>query len=174
MARRKKHRKGKPNAAHRRHYSTRTGEGVNIDRLFIRGLIDDETYIRYLREYDRQTRQGQGLVAIGEIRNGKLAYRMTGQADRFYDTYFDSSVLELTSPQSSALVDSVLGKPPDYRRMMLQERKCHTMRDFCNAVYGKSDSGTWDIAGETEDLRLADDDETTLDSYLRKIEENEQ
>lgn len=169
---RKGKRKGKPHAAHKRHYSTVTGEGVNVDRLFVRGLMDGDTYLRYLREYDVQTRHGKGLVAIGEIRDGKLAYRMTRQEDRFYAPYYDFSLTEFASQPNVAALDSMLGDPPDYRRMMLQERTYPPIDEFCNAIFGKrGDADTWDITGESFDSSLADIDEMPLDSYLRMMED---
>ena len=175
MWRHSKHRKRKGNPKLRgkphRKFSKVTGEGINIDRLFVRGMVDVDTYLRYLHEYDIQTRHGNGLVAIGQLRNGRLDYAMTRQKDYFYDRVYDS-LSEPSSPQNMELVADFLGDPPDYRTMLLRERSDAPLDDLCNALYGTAGTmESWAIVGGTTDTSLADVPEEPIDGYLRTLED---
>lgn len=149
------------------------GEGQNLDSLFVAGKVDPDTYYRYLMEYGRTTSHGRGKVAVGKMVGGKLSYRMTEKEDYDYGaTYMDYGIMETSLEDVYETACSMLGDPPDYRRMMLQERTYHPMDEFCNAIFGKrGDADTWDITGESFDSSLADIDEMPLDSYLRMMED---
>ena len=86
MRRRKFHRKKEFRRSDRygRQISYKSGEGMNLDTLFLSGRIDDATYIRYLREFEEQQRHGRGRKAIARIVDGKTYYEMSDKEDYFY------------------------------------------------------------------------------------------
>ena len=86
MRRRKLHRQKEFRRSDRygRQISYKSGEGMNLDTLFLSGRIDDATYIRYLREFEEQQRHGRGRKAIARIVDGKTYYEMSDKEDYFY------------------------------------------------------------------------------------------
>ena len=105
-----------------RRVSWKNGEGMNIDTLFIRGRIDIDTYLRYLQEYERQTRHGKGHKAIGTIVDGKLTYRMTDREDYFNprDPFTPLPLFD-TSPDELAELFTSMDFTPDHRNLVVRE-----------------------------------------------------
>ena len=101
-------------------FSSTTGEGMNIDTLFLQGRIDDATYTRYLREFERQQMHGRGHKAYARIVDGRTYYEMSDKEDYFhllgYDQFF------LTHPIEDVFAVAAAALPiPDYRNSVVRE-----------------------------------------------------
>lgn len=144
-------------------YSNKTGEGVNIDRLFVRGKIDVDTYLRYLGEYERQMRHGKGKIAEGVLADGELYYRMTTKEDTFYpDNYPHLAV----PPSPKEMQEFLRGRQPKPVRMTGCFRQVHD-------VSGQVDcqGETWDATGTMSDQGVPDAGEFWVDGLLKVLED---
>lgn len=57
---------------------TKPPEGIKVDTLFLNGVMDGDTYYRYLRDYAKQIRRhGVAHRAVGTMKDGVLGYRFT-------------------------------------------------------------------------------------------------
>ena len=170
---RKSHRwKGKPRfERYGREIDFKSGEGMNLDTLFLQGRVDEYTYTRYLREFDRQQRHGVGYKAIAHIVGGKTYFEMSDKKDYFYGglNFDDWCLYHPIEEVFQAAADRL--PLPDYRHMVMREiEKSNDMRWIPHwgweSVVGERWLATGSMTMPPDDSAL----DESLDDYLKRVE----
>lgn len=156
-----------------RRVSWKNGEGMNIDTLFLRGRIDIDTYLRYLQEYERQTRHGKGHKAVGTIVDGKLYYKLTDKEDNNYNPLFGRPEDMLPSVEEvEDAVSAILPPAPDYRNAVVREVERGSCL-FYVPYEGEfsTPNSNWAVCGHDGTPSLDDGDEQCLDGLITALED---
>ena len=176
MGRKKWVRKGKPlSERYGRKISFKSGEGLNIDTLFLSGRLDADTYYRYLREFAEQQRHGTGCKAYAKIVGGKTYYEMSARKDYFYGgLHFDDWCL--SHPFEDVCDDAAEHLPiPDYRTLVIREvEKCKGMRWIPYNGWDTADGERWMPSGSMTMPPPESPFDESLDAYLKRVEEHPQ
>lgn len=167
--RRKRSRRGNPQPISERYgreINYATGEGMNLDTLFLKGMVDEYTYTRYLREFEVQQRHGTGRRAYARVVDGKIYYEMSERDDYFYggmvlDDLFHRHPFE----DICAMADEHLPLP-DLRNSVVRE-----LPPFKGNV-SNDVKHDWVICGSIESPMSDADFEEKLDRYLKSIEDD--
>ena len=142
-----------------------TGEGMNIDTLFLKGMVDEDTYARYLREFARQQRHGTGHKAYARVVDGKIYYEMSEREDYFYGGMgFDDLFHRHPFEEICAMANEHL-PVPDFRNSDVRE-----LPPFKGNV-SNDGQDDWGICGSIESPMSDAAFEEKLDRYLKTIED---
>lgn len=142
-----------------------TGEGMNLDTLFLKGRVDEDTYMRYLREFARQQRHGTGHKAYARIVDGKVYYEMSQRKDYFYGGMIPEDwCLHHPFEEVCAMADEHLPLP-DFRNSDVRE-----LPPFKGNV-SNDGQDDWGICGSLESTMSDAAFEEKLDRYLKTIED---
>lgn len=166
--RRKRSRRGKHQPISERYgreINFATGEGMNLDTLFLKGRVDADTYSRYLREFEEQQRHGTGHKAYARVVDGKIYYDMSEREDYFYrGMVFDDMFFCHPFEDICAIADEHLPLP-DFRNSVVRE-----LPPFKGNVSNEGQDD-WGICGTLESPMSDSDFEEKLDRYLESIED---
>ena len=143
-----------------------TGEGMNLDTLFLKGRVDADTYSRYLREFEEQQRLGIGHKAYARILDGKVYYEMSEREDYFYEGMgFDDWCLYHPLEEICAMANERL-PVPDFRNSLIRE-----LPPDKGYVSNEGKEG-WGICGSIGAPMSDSAFEESLDRYLKYIEDD--
>ena len=166
--RRKRSRRGKHQPISERYgreINFATGEGMNLDTLFLKGRVDADTYARYLREFEEQQRHGTGHKAYARVVDGNIYYEMSEREDYLYKGMgFDELFLHHPYEDICAIADEHLPLP-DFRNSVVRE-----LPPFKGNVSNEGQDD-WGICGTLESPMSDSDFEEAIDRYLKSIEE---
>ena len=154
-----------------RNFNTVTGDGMNIDTLFLQGRIDDYTYTRYLREFERQQLHGRGHKAHARVVNGITYYEMSDKEDYFLLPAYDQTFLE--HPIEDEFDAAAAALPiPDYRNMVVRETEGGKFL-FYNAYgcFETVEGERWMPSGSMSMPPPDSPFDESLDDYLKRVEE---
>lgn len=150
------------------------GEGMNLDTLWVTGRLDPDTYLHYLRQYERQTRRGCGCKGYGSVVNGRIYPKMSKTEDNHFMGFMGevSSLSKNEIDELSDTADRLYGQPPDYRRAVVRAiDKADTPVHVPYVGDFNLPSTSWAVCGHDQTPYPDDDDGQRLDGLLKDMEE---
>ena len=171
-----KRRRRKPIALrYGREINYKTGEGMNLDTLFLSCRVDDDTYVRYLREFEEQQRHGVGNRAFARIVDGKTYYEMSDKKDYFYKgmLFEDTSIYHPFDDVCEIAAEHL--PMPDYRSLAVREiEKCNGSVLYPNYGEVSVEGERWMPSGSMTMPPPDSPFDESLDDYLKRVEEHPQ
>lgn len=153
-------------------YSRKSGEGMNLDTLFLQGRIDPDTYARYLREFEEQQRHGRGRKAYATVVDGVLYYEMSDKEDYFYGGMpFTDFVVH--HPYEEVCDFAAEHLPlPDLRNSVIRETKRgRLLRNTAFGCWEWVEGERWMPSGTVSPTPSDSPFDDALDDYLKTLEE---
>ena len=152
-------------------YSRKSGNGMNIDSLFLQGRIDPDTYARYLREFERQQRYGKGKRAYAVVVDGVLYYEMSDKEDYFFGG------MPISDPVVHHPFDEICDCAaerlplPDYRNSVIRETEHGRMlRTTAFGCWEWVEGERWMPSGSVSPTPPDSPFEDALDDCLKELE----
>lgn len=153
-------------------YSRKSGEGMNLDTLFLQGRVDPDTYARYLREFEEQQRHGKGRKAYATVVDGVLYYEMADKEDYFYGGMpFEDLVLH--HPYEEVCDFAAEHLPlPDLRNSVIREtERGRLLRTTAYGCWEWVEGERWMPSGTVSPTPSDSPFGDALDDYLKTLEE---
>ena len=153
-------------------YSRKSGEGMNLDTLFLQGRVDTDTYARYLREFEEQQRHGRGRKAYATVVDGVLYYEMSDKEDYFYGGMpFTDFVVH--HPYEEVCDFAAEHLPlPDLRNSVIRETKRgRLLRTTAYGSWEWVEGERWMPSGTVSPTPPDSPFDDALDDYLKTLEE---